>query len=118
MKKIIAAALLMLAVASPANAGNAGLGTVSGLISTEFEIQFFNTNGQRAGTPSCVGAGLQPRWAISVGNDAGKTMMAVLLTAIARGKKVAVNGTGTCSIWGDTEMEQVPVPFKIGRAHV
>lgn len=103
MKKLFLGALASLLIASPASAGQAQAGKIFSLFSTEFGVVMFHSNGARSSIPSCVGAGMESRFAIDVKNDAGKSMYALLLTAVAQGKQVWINGTGNCSIWGDTE---------------
>jgi hypothetical protein len=51
--------------------------------------------------PSC--ATQNYRFVVSPATDAGKAQIAVILSALARGATVWIQGTGACDIWPDTE---------------
>ncbi len=101
--KVMVFLALVLSVANRANAGYANIGTPNAFLSSEYGVQFFRTSGTRVGVPACVTPGQESRFVIDARTDAGKAMLSVLLTAVARGKRVTITGTGTCGIWGDTE---------------
>ena len=106
MKRLITSLSLLLSAAlapAPAAAGQADYGMAVRLIISQANVAFFNSTGTRTNPASCAGPGLQNRWAISLTTDAGKAILAAVMTAQARGKQVWINGTGTCSIWPDTE---------------
>lgn len=104
MKKIALGAILSsLIAAAPVLASNADTGTVSGIYGTHNGAVIFTTSGTRTGTiPACAIANPQ-RFVIDASTAAGQSAVAVLLTAYAKGKAVNVVGTGSCTIWGDTE---------------
>ena len=56
--------------------------------------------GNPTGTASCSRYG---EWAIRLDTPLGKMMHSTLLTAIASGKTVTVQGDGTCGDWSDRE---------------
>lgn len=43
------------------------------------------------------------RWALDPSTAAGKAGIAAILMAQATGKTITVYGTGTCTVWSDTE---------------
>jgi len=91
-------------VASPALAGSAGPGVVTRITgvpaSTPPTILFY-TNGPRTSAPAC--ATMTDRWVIDVSTPSGQAAAAIVISAQAQGKTIYVTGTGTCSIWTDTE---------------
>lgn len=93
----------MTCTASPAIAGNAGAGYISGLIIANNGVVLFNTSGVRTDKPACVGPNLDTRWAIDASTPAGQAQLAMLLNAYNLHKRITVGGTHTCSAWGDTE---------------
>lgn len=92
-------ALFLLAMASRAWASSSGSGLVSGILMTS-QTAFFNHSGTRSTRPSCATI---DRWAFDSSTAGGQSLLATLLTAYATGRQISVLGTGTCSIWGDTE---------------
>lgn len=90
--------------AVPANASNTGgYGQISGVFGTSSGAVLFSVSGPgRSGIPSC-GTSNPTRWALDASTVAGQAQVAVFLSAWAAHKQVAVVGTGSCSIWGDTE---------------
>ncbi len=42
-------------------------------------------------------------WAVDVKTPGGRAIYAMLLQAFALGKTLAVNGTGVCDVWGNSE---------------
>lgn len=104
MKKIgFAFAMLALASATPAQASTADWGTPNSVYGFWNGAVLFHTTGARSATPSCQGPGLASRFAIDASTTAGQAAVSILLTAIARGKRVQIHGSGSCTIWGDTE---------------
>ena len=105
MKKLLNIIMALGAIgltATPANASNSNYGTVSGLFAGGNGAVMFFSDGVRTAPPAC-GAPNGNRWAIDASTVAGQGAIAILLNAYNRGKKVYVMGTGSCSIWGDTE---------------
>ncbi len=102
MKRSVFVLTAML-VASPVSASNADFSAPYGIITNEYGVVFFHTNGARSALPTCNYPVIANRFVISANTDAGKAMVSLLLTAQARGKRVFVGGTGNCNVWGDTE---------------
>jgi hypothetical protein len=93
---------LLLAVFAPlSTAGSAAAGTLSLLHFMSNGVVIVYTNGARSGVPSC--SPFPTRFALNASTAAGKTQLAGLLTAYASGSPVVIMGTGTCSVWSDTE---------------
>ena len=63
----------------------------------------FYINAPHAGMPTCANNGANTRWAINAATMGGQAQLSGLMTAVARGKRISIQGTGTCSVWGDTE---------------
>lgn len=64
----------------------------------------FNTSAERTNPlPACQSASFPKRYALDASTIAGQTYASGLLTAYALGKKVSIQGAGTCDIWWDTE---------------
>lgn len=61
----------------------------------------FSVTGARSGSPSC--ATVTYRFAFDSTTPAGRSQLALLLTAYAMGKTVLVYGNNSCSVWSDTE---------------
>jgi hypothetical protein len=57
--------------------------------------------GSHPNKPSCSTAGNE--WAFSLNSPKGRSMYALLLSAVNQGIPVHVYGTGKCSAWGDRE---------------
>jgi hypothetical protein len=85
--------------AFPAIAGSS-VGVVTRIYAHSGDVILFSA-GSHQGKPACSTAA--DEWAFSLTTQSGKAMYALLLTAYAEGKQVAVVGTGTCSAWGDRE---------------
>ncbi|KRA60252.1 hypothetical protein ASD79_08425 [Caulobacter sp. Root655] len=93
-----------LSLASAAHASDSAGGKISNILSyADGGIVFFNHDGVRSALPSCPAAVLPTRWAINVSTPAGQARLAVLLSAYSLGKKIDIAGTGTCTLWQDTE---------------
>lgn len=64
-------------------------------------VYFELNDGIKQGSPNCAVYGY---WMIRDENsEAGKKQFALLLTAQAAGKKIAVSGMNSCQRWGDGE---------------
>jgi hypothetical protein len=63
-------------------------------------IVMFNA-GSHPNKPGCNTAGNE--WAFKLDTSRGRSMYALLLTAVNQGIPVHVYGTGQCSAWGDRE---------------
>jgi|GEM_PF-1119321 len=76
-------------------------GTISLVHSMPDGVILFYLSGSRApAPPSC---NVVDRWAFNATTAAGQARLALLLTAYASGKVIAVHGTGTCPDRADTE---------------
>lgn len=104
MKRLaIAAVVLAITSGSPAAASNTGSGFISSIHAMPNGVVMFLHAAGRDAVPSCVNSATSTRWAINASTDAGKVQLSVLLSAYGGNKKIHINGTGTCSAWGDTE---------------
>ena len=110
----VAAMAMALGAHSPAEASNTGgFGYVFGVFGTWngavlFSVQVNGANHQlvsRTGIPAC-GTNNSNRWAIDASTPAGQAAVQVLLTAYTQHRPIYVTGTGTCTVWGDTETVQ------------
>ena len=61
------------------------------------------TSGSRTGTIPACGVTQPQRFALDSTTPAGKAQLAGILTAFAAGKPVVIVGTGTCSVFFDSE---------------
>lgn len=98
MKKIYIILMTMTFQASYAGGSNEN---VIQPIANHTGVLFFHAN-SKVNTPNC-GLPQPERWAIDTSTPGGKTMAALVMTAFALGKSVAVTGAENCDIWGDTE---------------
>lgn len=87
---------------APAGASQSNTGYITDVWGTNNGAVLFNVTGTRT-APSACGANNPQRFAIDASTTAGQAAVAILLSTEARGKQIAVTGTGTCTIWGDTE---------------
>jgi hypothetical protein len=104
--KLLAMACTCVALAVPSSVGasTATGGTIHGVLPTyNGAVLFWTTGTVVGGHPACQGPGLTGRYAIDASTVAGQSMVAVLLSAQAQGKQIFITGSGTCTIWGDTE---------------
>lgn len=99
--RILAALIGTMLVAS-SDASTATAGTLHTLIVWPGGQVLVSTTGTRTGLPSC-GAGQPARFAFDSSTAAGKSKLAVLLTAYSLGKTVQVTGTNLCDVVADTE---------------
>jgi hypothetical protein len=96
--------LLGLALTTTANASNTNGGLVTNVWGTHSGAVLFDTSGTRGGTIPACGAPNPQRFGIDASTVAGQAAVALLMSAQARGKRVWVEGKGTClGIWNDTE---------------
>ena len=103
MKRFLVLILCFLLIPSTANAGQADFGRPVGIIFTQWNVVLFTTNGVRYNPPTSCANFQVNRFAIPTNTDWGKAMVSMLLTAQARGKRVWINGSGNCNLWGDSE---------------
>jgi hypothetical protein len=109
MKKKITASLaalgaLLVFAIPPAQASDAGFGYITNIYAMSNGAILFYTSGTRTTPlPSCQGPGLGQRYALDASTTAGQASASVLLTAYTLHKQISIHGTGTCTIWGDTE---------------
>lgn len=99
----VGVSLVLFSEASSAAASSVTAGTINSMTVQVYSPggqYFFSTTGTRTATPSCA---TQPRWVIDTSTSAGQSQVAALLSAYTMNKKVSVTGTGTCSVWADTE---------------
>jgi hypothetical protein len=55
------------------------------------------------GTPPSCPNYQNYRFVVNPSNASGQALLAIVLSAVARGASVGITGSGTCSIWPDTE---------------
>lgn len=105
MKKLIVGVIVSaMQITSPANASTAGFGSISTVYATQNGAVIFTLNGtSRTTPPACQNSSVPDRWTIDASTVAGQAQVAVLLNAQASGKRIWIYGTGSCSIWIDTE---------------
>ena len=83
---------------SAAFAAGSGSGTVAG-VNVEGASGKFSTTAH-PGAPACAATG---RWAVDVSTPQGQSLWSAVLLAYSQNKPVTIGGTGTCSVWGDSE---------------
>ncbi|HWW25874.1 MAG TPA: hypothetical protein VNZ85_08275 [Caulobacter sp.] len=88
---------------SPAEASEAQLGNIVRLFATSNGAVMFDTTGARTTAPACQGAAVPNRFAINGSTVAGQSQLAALMTAYSLRKRIWIYGSGTCTIWSDTE---------------
>ena len=98
----VAVLLSGLLCSSPALAGSAGPGHITGIVTTNSGAAFFNDSGTRTGSPSCA-SGNPVRWVLNDATPAGQGMLSMLLTAYSLGRSITVMGTGVCDLDSATE---------------
>lgn len=102
----VAAMLSVIVASSQVHASTTvGYGNVLQIYGTSNGAVLFSVVGtgvSRSGVPSC-GSSQPNRWAIDASTVAGQAAVQVLLAAYAQHKPIFVQGTGTCTLWGDTE---------------
>ena len=105
---IVAAAALALSV-GPADASNVQGGYVTGFATLGSNITLVFTDGARATPPACSNPNYANRWALDATTPQGQATLSVLLTARALHEHIYLEGTGTCSVLGDSETINVAV---------
>lgn len=100
MRRLALTALLPLMFSLPSAWAGNSVGKVAELMIHQGDVVIF-TAGPHVSKPACSTSG--DGWALSLANETGKAMYALLLSAQARGQLVSVNGTGSCSAWADRE---------------
>jgi hypothetical protein len=101
MKKLFIAFVIAASAIFRANAGSASPGIIINPYFTPTGTVLVTTDASQSAAPAC--ATVPNRWAIDATTPAGKLQATAVLTAYAMGKRIAIWGTGTCSVWGDTE---------------
>ncbi len=101
--KIVSFIGAIVGLSSPAHASGSDYGLITQIYGTHNGAVLFTVDAPRGPLPGCQYAALPKRWAIDASTVAGQAQVAVLLSAHARGKRVAISGIHSCSIWGDTE---------------
>jgi hypothetical protein len=102
-KFAIGAALLFGAGGPAMASGTNAYGKITGVYGTYNGAVLFSVNVTTRDTPPACAANLPNRWAIDASTVAGQAAVQVLYWAIEHHKLVWVTGTGSCSIWSDTE---------------
>lgn len=92
------AAAGLVSFAATAHAAGSGSGNVAGVNVESASGKF--TTATHSGAPSCATTG---RWAVDVSTPQGQSLWSAVLLAYSQNKSVTVGGTGTCSVWGDSE---------------
>jgi hypothetical protein len=107
-KRVLRSAILTIIGLWGAVASASAAGTYSGTITSvegygeNTNAVFVLINGTVSGSPA--GCATQNyRFALNPSNASGQALLAVVLSALARGVTVGIIGSGTCSIWPDTE---------------
>ncbi|MGR4866924.1 hypothetical protein [Caulobacter sp. LARHSG274] len=100
---LAASIAVMTAAAVPAHASDAQLGHITHIFAMSNGAVLFFTDGSRGPRPACSGPGLDARWAINASTLVGQSQLSAFMTAYTLKKRISIHGTGTCSIWGDTE---------------
>ena len=102
LKKVLLVTSLLLSGA--ANAGGISTGVPSNvLVLPDSNLVFFSA-GEHLRPASCA-TNATGTWALSTATSGGKTMYALILTAMATETSITVEGfgTGNCDIWSDRE---------------
>jgi hypothetical protein len=104
----IAAAMLVLVPQRAVAAGAATQGTVTTLTvqnsggTNGQGVAFIYISSAHTGAPGCHTTG--NRWVVDLGVESGRQLYALALSAYLSGRSLSdMVGTGTCSIWPDTE---------------
>ena len=101
--KAIAVAGLAIGLVNGVNAGSAS-GKISKIHYMPNGAVLFYLSGSHSDIPICSNNTAVPsRFAIDGRTNIGKIHVSGLITAYASGHEITVQGTRTCSLWGDTE---------------
>jgi hypothetical protein len=95
-----------LALASTANASNAGAGYITNIATNSSGVVSFQHSGARDARPACQTQAAN-LWVFNSTTPQGQAKLSILLTAYAQHKPIAIFGTGACGEWGDTESMNV-----------
>jgi hypothetical protein len=99
--KLLKALMLALTLSqTSAWAAGSSVGPITVLFVHHGDLLVFAA-GANSGKPACSVIG--DEWSVNVSTPTGKAMLAVLLSAQAQGKSVAVGGSGACTAWLDRE---------------
>ncbi len=88
---------------APAKASDAEMGYITNIYVAQNGAILFNTSGSRGALPSCQPPSLNQRFAIDASTTAGQAAASMLINAYNLHKRIWIHGSGTCTIWGDTE---------------
>lgn len=86
---------------APAAASSTGAGHVSVIQVLDNGVVLFNHDGDRTAVPGC--ATNLGRWTFDGATPAGQAKLAVLMSAYALNKTIAINGLGACNQLGGME---------------
>lgn len=100
--KLLALSTMLVLGLSGASASDQSAGLVTSVQQTGSRF-FFYTTGARTARPGCDCCG---RWEIDPSTNAGQSQVAIVLTAYATQRPVAVAGTGSC-VGGANDTEGV-----------
>ena len=105
----LAAAICLPAVAYCSDAAG-GTVTLTKSIATVSGVQtgnvfLFATNGARPPVPACAVTG--NLWVLDASTTGAQNAIAMILSAQAQGRTIWVHGTGSCTVWSDTESASV-----------
>lgn len=95
------------AFGAAAHASSTDYGYIDSLLSSQNGAVMFNINANRTAAPSCQGSSIPKRFALDTSTVAGQAQAKVLMDAYTKRKRIAITGTGTCSLWGDTETSNI-----------
>ena len=96
-------AIMGLCTATSGVASTAAQGYVLAITQLREGPFIFGQSGDRTAQPSCSTLN---RWAVDTSTDAGKAMVAIILSAYSMRKQIVIQGTGDCSVWFDSEAIQ------------
>jgi len=104
-----ACALTLGAIPSMLYASNPSNVTVTSIVTgPNFSVAYFTVSGPALTTltpptPPCNKFGAVNRFVLYINTDGGEAALSLLQEAQAAGRTISVNGTGDCSVAGDTE---------------
>ncbi len=100
LSRVTIAAIMLVVCGSPTSAEGFSMGQIYNLTVQDGIVMFYVT-GEHSSPPPCATA--TTRWAFDGRSAAGQVIMTAISTAFATGKAAEIHGTGTCSVWGDSE---------------
>ena len=97
--------LAVLAISSMASAAGSYSGTITSVEGTGEgnSAVFIGINGTVGGQPPTCAQAETTRFVVNPSTPQGQALVAMVLSAQARGASVTIFGSGSCDIWGDTE---------------